>query len=110
MEPGEGAAGAGPEMEKSPARGTEDAAVLVPEQQSGALEQQQVKGPSFSPWRGQDAAKGSPLGVRVEGRGEAFEAGAEGGRVAADADAEMAGHFEEAAGDDGGFKFLAEQF
>src|SRR2546430_4868994 len=56
------------------------------------------------PWWGDSA-----LGEGVEGRGEAFEGGAERGRVAADADAEMARHFEEAAGNDSGFKFFAEQ-
>lgn len=37
-----GAAGAGPEMAKSPAGGAQDAAVLAPEQQSRAMEQQRV--------------------------------------------------------------------
>ena len=46
----------------------------------------------------------------LKGGAEAFETGAQSGRVAADADAEMARHFKEAAGDDGGFKFFAEQF
>src|SRR5207237_10646181 len=56
------------------------------------------------PWWGDSA-----LGEGVEGGGEAFEGGAERGRVATDADAEMARHFEEAAGDDGGFILFAEQ-
>src|SRR5690349_469852 len=51
----------------------------------------------------------STLGEGVEGGGEAFEAGAESGRVAADAEAEMSRHVEEASGDHGGFKFFAKQ-
>src|SRR5438067_11478954 len=56
------------------------------------------------PWWGDSA-----LGEGVEGRGEAFEGGAERGRVAADADAEMARHFEEAAGNDSGVNLVGEQ-
>lgn len=56
------------------------------------------------------ATGGSLLGEGVEGGAEAFEAGAKGTRVAADANAKVARHFEETAGDDGGFVFFAEQF
>lgn len=40
LELGEGGAGAGPEMKERPASGTEDAAVLAPEQEGRAMEQQ----------------------------------------------------------------------
>jgi hypothetical protein len=52
----------------------------------------------------------SLLGEGVEGGAEAFEAAAERGRVAANADAEMPRHLEEATGNNGGFIFLAKQF
>lgn len=67
----EGAAGAGPEMEEGPAGGTEDAAVLAPEQQGRAMEQQgmaeRAKGASFSAERAANQADGEGLILEVGG-------------------------------------------
>lgn len=67
----EDAAGAGPEMAKIPAGGTEDAAVLAPQEQSRPMEQQRVReranGARVSAERAANQADGQGLIIQVGG-------------------------------------------